>query len=332
MTWLDPFSTVNLGGGSFGSNLGQSGVSAIASSVAWLTGGDVALNAATVPFNNSAGSIPFNAGVWTLTAGVTYDLEANVPCVSASNWFKYYFADATTGAILPGTAEGYSQAGTSSGAGSGPAGGIYTPVTNQTIKVTIATGLTGSAGGSTNSGAPRSYAKVIQLTASMAHSPIVVESPITLTATTANPTKATTRELDYIRITDDGSGICACDMRYYASNAAGANVGSGTNLIEFPGGYKFDTIAHPPNVQTGNLSGWFELTKILPSSQGIIYQGNTEPTSRCVAIPHSATQFKVMTEFGLNGGISAWYFWASNLWAISINGTSVQLSFRFKKG
>lgn len=163
--------------------------------------------------------------------------------------------------------------------------------------------------------------------------PIVVETPIIITATTTNPTKATTREFDYIRITDDGSGFCTCDMRYYASNAAGANVGSGTNLIALPGGYKFDTVAHPPNTQIGNINGWLELTKILPSSQGMIYQGgNPEPTSRCVAIPHSATQFKVMTELTLNGGVSAWWFWASNLWAMSINGTSVQLSFRFKKG
>lgn len=333
MTWVDPFSAVILGSGSSASGLSSSGISAIAYSIAWLTGGDVSLNAATVPFNNSAGSIPFNAGIWTLAAGVTYDLEANVPCVSAGNWFKYYFADAITGAILPGTSEGYSQAGTASGAGSGPAGGIYTPTASQTIKVTIAAGLIGSAGGSTYSAAPRSYAKIIQLTAAMAQSPVVIETPITLTATTTNPTKATTREFDYIRITDDGSGWCTCDMRYYASNGAGANVGSGTNLIALPGGYKFDTSVHQLNTQTVHVDGWFELTKILPSSQGIIYQGgNPEPTSRCVAIPHSATQFKVMTELTLNAGISAWYFWASNLWALTINGTSVQVSFRFKKG
>lgn len=99
-----------------------------------------------VVVNNSVGNIPLsNSGVWTLTAGVTYQLECSIEYdAGGSNQFQgdttVMFVDATTNTELPNqvgakvitpffTGRGISRPGYTTF--------IYTPSTNQTIKLRV---------------------------------------------------------------------------------------------------------------------------------------------------------------------------------------------------
>ena len=161
-------------------------------------------------------------------------------------------------------------------------------------------------------------------------SSVVVIEPLTIKGSTSDPTKATTREMDFIRVADDGAGWCRCDMRYSALSAAGAALGSGTYLIQLPGGYKFDTSVHAPNTQIGSMNGADQVNLIVAGSDG--FMSDSATVNRCVAVPHSGTLFKVMSMEALGGAVGRWSYWSSGLWTLTSNKISVSLSFRFKTG
>ena len=107
-------------------------------------GGNVAQDMTSASQVN--GTIPFAAGVWTLTAGVTYDLSTSlIYDAGGTNQFvgdtAVAFVDATTNAVLPNqtaamiitpifTARGIARNGVNRF--------TYTPSTNQTIKLRVA--------------------------------------------------------------------------------------------------------------------------------------------------------------------------------------------------
>lgn len=152
--------------------------------------------------------------------------------------------------------------------------------------------------------------------------------PISITATTSNPAKATTREVDIINLVDDGSGWCTVTMIYTAAASAGANNGTGTFLFKLPAGYQFDINTHPINSQTGNLSGQSEIAKVLISEGRMVNIGYSQYVN---AIPHSATHFKLLGTFGESGGLTYWAFLSSSYLGINQANTHYSISFRFKK-
>jgi len=119
---------------------------------------------ATIPFvANSTGSIPNNGGVFTLTAGNTYELESWGILFGATGAGQASFCwmDATTNAILPNATSGSAIGGTVT---TNPAvtRAIYTATTNQTIKVGVTQAST--AGNQQLLASPYgSYAKIKQI-------------------------------------------------------------------------------------------------------------------------------------------------------------------------
>jgi hypothetical protein len=107
----------------------------------------------TVIYNSiGAGNIPYNisTGIFTLTAGKTYNLFAaskvrNDGTGGTGRYVQFEWVDAVSNVILPGLKQGVSVMATSvlNESATDSAGGIYTPSTNQTVKVRI-TGLDGT--------------------------------------------------------------------------------------------------------------------------------------------------------------------------------------------
>jgi hypothetical protein len=88
------------------------------------------------------GNIPLTNGVVTLTAGKTYKLEANISVTSSTNNgfgnTGYAWVDATTDTILDGFVICYGNGGTFfANKQNISVSGIYTPATNQTVKVVV---------------------------------------------------------------------------------------------------------------------------------------------------------------------------------------------------
>ena len=70
--------------------------------------------------------------------------------------------------------------------------------------------------------------------------PWVDYGPITITATTTNPTKATTRQQDNVRCRIVGQSY-ECEFSYRADSATGAAAGSGDYLFNLPSGIAMDS-------------------------------------------------------------------------------------------
>lgn len=69
----------------------------------------------------------------------------------------------------------------------------------------------------------------------------VTTGTLSISADTTNPTKATTRQQDYIHVVDDGSGWCTCHFVYSADSNTGAAGGSGAYYFTLPGAYQFNS-------------------------------------------------------------------------------------------
>lgn len=101
--------------------------------------------------SNNGGNIPYNTstGVFTLSANKTYLFQAqvrtNTPSVNSS-YIDYGFVDATTNAMLVnGTSTITSSTTATAGYGSNPViNFIYTPTTNQTVKLRTIAGTNGT--------------------------------------------------------------------------------------------------------------------------------------------------------------------------------------------
>lgn len=138
-------------------------------SVMRATSDQTAVGASTDLLFNSVtkttGGILFNgAGVFTLKAGVTYKLEANVAFTNFSDatngYMAFAWADATTGTLLTGVSRGVANP-VNRNAGETSqtfAGGFYTPSTNQSIKL-----RTDTASGTASFRVSLSSASIIQI-------------------------------------------------------------------------------------------------------------------------------------------------------------------------
>ena len=159
--------------------------------------------------------------------------------------------------------------------------------------------------------------------------------PITITATTTNPTKATVALADYINIVDDGSGWCTVTMSYRHTSSVGAVSGSGQYIFKLPAGYKFDTNVHPIyNVVTQSLPTFPIVAQIIPGSFGFVTGRGAN--QQIHALAYSEDQFRLVTGIGLQGdGLSVNQHIGSGYFQLN-NGTptgdmAYNISFRFKK-
>jgi hypothetical protein len=117
-----------------------------------LTGSNQSIPAVNtdVIFNTLAyGNIPYNTstGVFTLTAGKTYELEATLKSRgTTAGYIQYEWVDATSGTAITGGINGVDMHAPSTLVeGISPRAYLmYTPVTNQTVKVRV-TGISGTA-------------------------------------------------------------------------------------------------------------------------------------------------------------------------------------------
>jgi hypothetical protein len=130
-------------------------------------GTDLVLNSVS----SSSGGIAYNSttGVFTLKAGVKYDLRAdlafNLFTNTTTGFIAYEWVDASTNSVLPGTVNSIVSPPTRTANESGQpfAGGIYTPTTNQQIKIRVR-----SASGSADMRTALSSASIIQIGSSPA--------------------------------------------------------------------------------------------------------------------------------------------------------------------
>jgi hypothetical protein len=104
----------------------------------------------TVVTTRTANGLSQTSGVFSLTAGITYDLNASLAIVGNGNFFfTFNWVDSATNAVIGNCAGGEAvSVNYTTGAlegGTTPARVIYTPTTNQTVKLRI---LTSSNGGS----------------------------------------------------------------------------------------------------------------------------------------------------------------------------------------
>lgn len=104
----------------------------------------------------TSGNIPLNTttGVFTLTAGKTYIMRAllDVSSTFSGNWVNYAWVDAATNVQIPGSSMGASvgvEQTSGTPGNSSEAYAIYTPTTNQTVKVRSVTAA-GTVSGSTS--------------------------------------------------------------------------------------------------------------------------------------------------------------------------------------
>lgn len=123
-------------------NLPVTGQSVDYISVSTIYQSSVGVNKDLIFTSNNGGNIPYNSttGVFTLSANKTYlfqaQIRANTPSVDAS-YIEYGFVDAATNALLiDGTQTITASTTSTSGYGSNPViNFIYTPTTNQTVKL-----------------------------------------------------------------------------------------------------------------------------------------------------------------------------------------------------
>jgi hypothetical protein len=98
-----------------------------------------------IPFATQSGNIPVSSGVFSLIAGKTYHLEANLMLNTSSSYAVYSWVDATTNTPLSNMNSGIAvSANQPIPESTSMAVGVYTPTTNQTVKVR--TGGTGGTG------------------------------------------------------------------------------------------------------------------------------------------------------------------------------------------
>ncbi|WP_426486142.1 hypothetical protein [Flavobacterium sp. 2] len=133
---------------------------------------------------------------------------------------------------------------------------------------------------------------------------------LTITGTTANPTKATVRENDFIRYRDLGNNQIEVDFMYSAKSATGSAAGNGDYLFALPGGFSFNATEHPfyTSLTPTELD-------ILVNSVGRVRNANWFVSGYNAAsyiVPYDATHFRIMTTEGTGSGYptamkSSWY-------------------------
>lgn len=303
----------------------------------------------TLTFNKivrSVGGITYNPsnGVFSLKAGNTYRLEANVafgPFSDTTNgYISFNWTDVATNTPLADVAMGIANPVVRNVGETSQtfAGGLYTPTTDQTIKLSIR-----SAAGTATLRFDVSSASITQVSANIVTSgTTAITESVTITGSTTSPTKSNAMTKDTITLIDDGSGWCTVDMELVFSNTGtGATAGSGTYLFTLPGNRRFDLTRHPVDNTTpvGSQIPAQDTHKFLPSASGLLTNSSLGIIQDATAVPRTATQFILAVRSNavsggaqspadLRGVVGSSFFGLS---AGSGGRCSYCISFRFKK-
>lgn len=157
------------------------------------------------------------------------------------------------------------------------------------------------------------------------------KTPLTIGATTTAPSKATTKQNDFIRYRDVGGGEVEVDMLYSATSASGGSTGSGDYLFSLPTGLSFDLTEQPAytgslNLATSSAGGPY----ILRGSTGSATSSN-QWWSHAQIVPYSATQFRIVTDYYTNGPTSGDNAIGSGVFNLTYPSLSIYARFTFVK-
>ena len=147
--------------------------------------------------------------------------------------------------------------------------------------------------------------------------------PITLTATTTNPTKGTTTSdnISYRRLGEKQWEIV---MTYNQSSNTGYAQGTGDYLITLPNGLNFDTALPSQPIYTSNVgtNTWAHNAYVIPNCNGLIT--NNTVGGHLFPMVYSATKFRILA-ITYGSGILCW---GSGFYS-TVDIPKIQLSFRF---
>jgi hypothetical protein len=162
-------------------------------------------------------------------------------------------------------------------------------------------------------------AKVLKGSSELDLSPVgkwVDYGEITITATTTNPTKATTREQDNVRCRTVGEDY-ECEYRYRADSATGSAAGSGGYLFHLPNGVEFGDSQSVATISTatGASNDAYESSRVQSRiGSGVVGSiGSAGSYGTGYAYAVSGNRFQVCQLNGLtNGGCFASLYFALN--------------------
>jgi hypothetical protein len=157
----------------------------------------------------------------------------------------------------------------------------------------------------------------------------VLTEPLVIGAVTTAPTKATTRQHDYITIKDDETGWCDINFEYSALSPTGAASGNGIYLFSLPTGYQFDTTIHPLDNLIIEMT-YDRIARFIPGSSGLVSVNNS--TSTAIMIPYDSSRFKIVTASQLAGtGHLGLITLKNTYYHLNNSNCVIQGAFRFKK-
>jgi hypothetical protein len=126
---------------------------------------------------------------------------------------------------------------------------------------------------------------------------------VTLTATGTWPTKATTREHDYMNW-QYVDGFIKVQMALSHVSNTGATDGVGDYLFQLPAGYTWDSTAHPvvDTLIGTDIEDYILVHSMIPGSFGYLLNGTTGFRYACI-LPYTSTRFRVvgMKNIGTGG-------------------------------
>jgi hypothetical protein len=115
---------------------------------------------------------------------------------------------------------------------------------------------------------------------------------ITIGAVTTGPTKATTKQNDYVQYRTQGGNEVEARYLYSATSGSGAADGAGNYLWTLPDSFQFDTTVY--TVYTGasvDLSGIYSLFGVVAGT----FNSLDTYSSQVLVVPYNSTQFRVLT-------------------------------------
>lgn len=140
-----------------------------------------------------------------------------------------------------------------------------------------------------------------------------LQSSLTITATTTNPTITTTtiQQTNYNKLGDQYR------VRYRLGWSS-ATAGSGNYLVTLPAGLTFNTIAGYNPTYTGTI--WSPSVSamapyVIPCVGGVVQSGNWNGTA--YVVPYSSTQFRVILT---NNNTNSFDVWGSTWYPLSVDG------------
>jgi hypothetical protein len=162
----------------------------------------------------------------------------------------------------------------------------------------------------------------------------VTSGELTINATTAAPTKATTKTTDWINVVDEGNGWCTCQFSYSHTSSAGSADGLGSYLFTLPAGFQMDSTYHPFNT-AASFATQGNVYTIIPGSKAAVSGDTFQGES--VIVPYNSTSFR-MVNFGSqwnnepsDTGTSNFSWVGETDWNMNQDNVAYIGSFRFKK-